>query len=170
MIQKQDAVPLPTPGLEPTKPPAPTPRPTPPVATVYQARLGEVVQFGEGSNVRTRIAVIDVRCPAMVGGYVPSPGYRFVAAQVKVEALVEGIPFDTYYWEIEADGVPGALVANDDPDLPAFGYGRLTANDPATGWIVYIVREPTTSIVVRYRGDPYSPEPWFEVPRGPCLG
>lgn len=164
MIQKRDAVPLPTPGPEPTSSPAPTPPP----AAVYQASLGEFVPFGDGADVHMKVAVIDVRCPASVGGYVPTQGYRFIAARVRVDALVEGVPFDTYYWQVAADGVPGALVANDDPNLPAFGYGRLPAGYSASGWIVYIVRDPTTSIVVRYRGDPYSPEPSFEVPRGAC--
>jgi hypothetical protein len=164
-IQQEDAAPLPTPGPDPTSPPV-TAAPPPP--TIYQATLGEFIPIWDGTTEYGRIGLMDVRCLWELGSYVPSPGYRFVAARVQIDALVEGIPFDTYNWQIEADGVPGVLVPNDDPAWPAFGYGRIHANQGVSGWIVHTVREPQTSIVVRYRGNPNTPEPWFEVPFGPC--
>ena len=149
--------------------PRPTHRPsTPPISV---AQLGKVVRVTEGSGGRPLLDIVvdAVRCNTRLGPYAAEPGNRFLGVELTIKALSDAQAYDPFYWTLEADGRPGRLVLNLDKGWsPPLDFGVLNTGQSVHGWLAYHVPDPKSSIVVTYRGNPYTMLPLFRVNFGAC--
>jgi hypothetical protein len=171
-VPAAEATPEPTeiPTAPPT--PAPTPAPTPmptPVSTTFS--IGEVITITEDGDPWANFTVLEVaqaaEFPDPDGFYSDTPqtdGYVFLTARVRYDALVNGVDYNPFDFQIFVDGQAvdsWAFVING-PE-PELSSGTLPEGRSAEGWLVYEV-PAAGEVLLSYSGNMFLDEaPVFEV-------
>jgi hypothetical protein len=153
-------------SLKPT--PQPTAEPTPATSTYA---VGDVITISKGGAPWADFTVLEVKEAAQFvdpnGYYNDTPqtdGYVYMAANVRYEALTDGVMYGSYDFQVFVAGqaVAGYAFAVDGPE-PALSAGTLPMGRIAEGWLLYEV-PPTGQVLLSYSGNVFLSEaPIFEV-------
>lgn len=141
----------------------PTPEPTGPT----QFKPGDVVTVTQDGEDWAEITVSEVReVKRYEGEYaddVPAEGNVYIEALVTYKALVNGVDYNPYDWQVFAGGTaitdPGFVTEGPEPML---GSGTLPKGRNAKGWIVYEVPR-RGEVLMSYGGTFANEEPVFEI-------
>lgn len=154
----------PTPGetAEPTEQPTPT-------TSTYS--VGDVITITENGDPWANFTVLEVQEKAEFvdpdGYYTDTPqvdGYVYIAANVRYEALTDGVNYGSYDFQVFVDGraVEGFAFAINGPE-PTLSSGTLPTGRVAEGWLLYEV-PPSGEVLLSYSGNIFINEaPIFEV-------
>lgn len=157
---------------DPTEAPEATPDPTPeptPVSQTYG--VGDVITITENGDPWADFTVVEVREDAEFvdpdGFFNDTPqtdGYVYLSAKVRYEAIVSGVDYNQFDFQIFVDGqaVDNLAFAINAPE-PGLSSGTLPAGRTAEGWLLYEV-PPTGEVLLSYTGNMFlDEEPVFEV-------
>lgn len=156
------SIPTPIPTREPT--PLPTPEPTP--AGPLTKQPGEVTAITINGTPSFTVLVDQVKqATSYKGTYStdrPEAGNIFVQAFVTYTALVDGVDYNPYDWQVFCDGnaVDDTSFILNGPK-PELHSGTLPAGRKASGWVVYEL--PTKGRVLLSFEGGYNQPPVFEV-------
>lgn len=153
---------------EPTSTPEPTAEPTP-LTTTFA--VGDVITITEDGEPWADFTVLEVSETAEFadpdGFYNDTPqtdGYVFLNALVRYEAIVGGVDYNPFDFQVFVDGqaVDGFAFAINAPE-PQLSSGTLPAGRTAEGWLLYEV-PPAGEVLLSYSGNVFiDEEPIFEV-------
>jgi hypothetical protein len=162
------ATPTPTETAAPTPSPTATPAATP-KSTTYA--IGDEITITQDGDPWANFTVVEVRQAKEFadpdGFYNDTPqtaGYVYVAANVKYEAIVDGVDYNPFDFQIfVADkAVDNVAFAINGPK-PELSSGTLPKGRTAEGWLLYEV-PPTGKVVLSYTGNMFANDaPVFEV-------
>jgi hypothetical protein len=163
-----EATPDPTPEPTGTPTPEPTAEPTP-VSSTFA--VGDVITITEGGDPWADFTVLEVQQATEFvdpeGYFNDTPqtaGYVYLAAHVQYTALVDGVDYNPFDFQVFVDGraIDGYAFALNGPQ-PELSSGTLPATRVADGWILYEV-PPTGEVLLSYSGNVFSNDaPVFEV-------
>lgn len=152
--------------------PIPTAEPPtgPPSGTSTYA-VGDVITISQNGDPWANFTVLEVQEKAEFvdpdGYYNDKPqtdGYVYIAANVRYEALTDGVNYGSYDFQVFVDGraVEGFAFALNGPE-PTLSSGTLPNGRVAEGWLLYEV-PPAGEVLLSYSGNIFLNEaPIFEV-------
>lgn len=158
------------PTPEPTE--AATPEPTPePTAQSTTFAIGEVVTITQDGEPWADFTVLEVQVateyPDPDGFYndtPQNPGFVFLAAKVRYEALANGVDYNPFDFQVFVDGqaVESYAFAINGPK-PELSSGTLPQGRTAEGWLLFEVPE-AGEVLLSYTGNMFLDEaPVFEI-------
>ena len=152
----------------PNPTPEATPEPTPGTSTYA---VGDVITISQNGDPWANFTVLEVQQKAEFvdpqGYYNDKPqtdGYVYIAANVRYEALTDGVNYGSYDFQVFVDGraVEGFAFALNGPE-PTLSSGTLPNGRVAEGWLLYEV-PPAGQVLLSYSGNIFLNEaPIFEV-------
>ena len=133
--------------------------------------VGDVITITEDGEPWATFSVLEVRQDAEFadpdGFYNDSPsieGYVYLSARVRYEALVDGVTYNPFDFQVFVDmtAVDSYAIALNGPE-PQLSSGELPSGRAAEGWLLYEV-PPVGEVLLSYSGGIFSNQaPVFEV-------
>ena len=142
--------------------------PEPANQSIHTFKTGDVVTVTSNDEDWAEITITKVSQKTKYGsGYLvdkPKKGNVYIQAYVTYKALVNGVDYNPYDWQVfvNDEAVDNTAFVTEGP-TPELNYGTLPKGRVAKGWVVYEV--PTKGkVVMSYQGNIFSDEgPVFEV-------